>query len=90
MTNSQRPCHFYKYKEGTQYTNNVTLRRVRATLVATDKATSVSNPKFLFVALRIQRAMRMRHIGICGLPHSKIFFHIISQTTRFYFKRKCY
>ena len=34
----------------------------------------------VFVALRIQYATRMRHIVICGLPRSTIFFNTISQT----------
>ena len=33
---------------------------------------------FVFVSLDIQHAMRMRHIVICGLPRSVMFFHIIS------------
>jgi hypothetical protein len=36
-----------------------------------------------FVALGIQHAMRVRHIGICGLPVSNVFFHIISKTAGF-------
>jgi hypothetical protein len=32
----------------------------------------------VFVDLVIQYAKNMRHIAICGLPGSKIFFHIIS------------
>ena len=32
----------------------------------------------MFVALGIQHAVRMRHIVICGMTGSTIFFYIIS------------
>ena len=44
---------------------------------------SITYSESVFVALGIQKARRMCHIVICGLPHSKIFFHIISQMARF-------
>jgi len=57
---------------------NVTLRNVRATIVAVEKQ-YVLLIMSVFVALVIQHAMRMRRI-ICGLPGSAIFFHIFSYT----------
>ena len=38
------------------------------------KAISIAHSQFVFVALVVQHAMRMRHIVICGLPRSTIFF----------------
>jgi hypothetical protein len=42
------------------------------------KEMSVTEPECVFIALGIQHAMRMRHIAICSLPRSTVFFHIIS------------
>ena len=40
---------------------------------------SVTYSDCVFVALVIQRAVRVRHIVVCGLPGCTIFSHIISQ-----------
>jgi hypothetical protein len=39
--------------------------------------------EYVFVALGIQHAVRLRHIIICGLSGSTVLFYIISQKARF-------
>ena len=47
------------------------------------KTNECSNCECVFVALSIQHVLCMRHIVICGLPGSTVFFHIISFSERF-------
>ena len=71
-----------------QFTYIVTLRRVRATIVAVGKQ-QVINIMCVCVRIRdlvIRHANRIfytHYIVICDLPRSAAFFHIISQTARF-------
>jgi hypothetical protein len=58
----------------TRQTVYVKLRRVRATIVAVEKARNITYSECMFVGLVIQHEMRMRHIAICGLPRYTIFF----------------
>jgi len=39
---------------------------------------SITYSECVFLALAIQRKMRMRHIVVCDLPRSTLFLHIIS------------
>jgi hypothetical protein len=57
--------------------NVTTLRRVSITIFAVENK-EVLYIMCLFVALGIQHAMHMRHIEICGLSSSTIFFYKLS------------
>ena len=49
-----------------------------AKLCFSGKAVSTTYSECVSVAFVVQRAVRMRHIVICGLSDSTIIFHIIS------------
>jgi len=65
------------FSQDRQYTYNITWIRVQRTSHAVKKGISITYCECVFVALGIQHAMCMRHIVICGLPRSIIFFHVI-------------
>ena len=66
---------------------NVTLRHVRATIVAVEKK-CVTYSDYEFVALGIQHSMRMRHVVIFGLPRSTIFSTLCHKWNDFRRKKK--
>jgi hypothetical protein len=57
---------------------NVILRRGLATIVALEKAVSITYSEYVFVVLGIQHAMHMCHFVIRALSGSTIILHIIS------------
>jgi hypothetical protein len=61
-------------KKGRQYKYDATLWHVRATIVFSGKAASITYSECVSLALIIQHAMHMSHIVISGLPGCTIFF----------------
>jgi hypothetical protein len=57
--------------------SNLTMGRVRVTIVAVEKQLVLHN-LYVSVALGIKHATRMRHVVTYGLPRSTIFFRVIS------------
>ena len=77
---------FEKYNK--QCTYDVTLRRVRATIVVVAKAISIEYCNCVSADLKIQRAMRMRRIVICGPSRSTTYFSTLSRKRNDFRKKK--
>jgi hypothetical protein len=65
-------------KESRQRTYNATQWAQSCIRCCNGKTVSITYSVRVFVAFGTKHAMRMRHIVICDLPGSTIFFHIIS------------
>jgi hypothetical protein len=66
-----------KLRQDRQCTYNVTLRRVRATIVVVEQQYVSTHSEYVSIVLGMPHIMYMRHIigGLTGYP---IFFHIVS------------
>jgi len=62
---------------------------VPVTIIAVEKAITIRYSECVFLAIIIQHEKRMRHIFICGLSVSKIFFpHYLINGTVFFKKKQ--
>jgi hypothetical protein len=85
MSVSFTPSNKIRKQQERQCTYNKILRCVCATIVAVEKQWVLHNLSVcVFVALGIQHAMHVHHIGISGLPRSTLFFpHYLTNGTIF-------
>ena len=77
-------------KRDRQYAYNLTMRRVRATIIALEKRLSIkpTYSECIFVDLSIQYAMRLRHIVVCDLSGFTIFFSTLPHNRRDFRKKE--
>jgi len=69
---------------------NVILRLVFLTHFCSRIEVSVTYSECVSFALVTQRAMRMRHIFMCGLPGSTSFVHLTSYTVKYSGKKNIF
>jgi len=82
-TRTHEHAHTAKYVSNAKYITRQAIyvyrnNEERSYNYCSGKAMRVTYCEYVFVALGIQHAMRMRDIGVCGLPGSTIFLYIIS------------
>ena len=74
-------CSYFEITLKFNKTGNVCVMNTMAHLCnhcSSGEAISITHSECVFLAWSIQHASQMRHILICGLTSSTLFFHIIS------------